>query len=168
MPWLKLQRLRQSFLPHQSFKSFYHTFCHILQERVTTCPTQEVFKDPFPKDLASLFLEEDTVAETSSEDTTTVEPINILVEPTEWSTLVENTKALLADIRDIRGQLSSFGVKSQGHGPSSQAYNPSDWSPPPSRTAYENTSHYHVFKKSGPKKKPLKLVYLHARMCRYI
>ncbi len=37
--------------------------------KVTTCPTEEVFEDPFPQDLESLFLKEDIVStKSSSED----------------------------------------------------------------------------------------------------
>lgn len=54
-------------------------------------------------------LKEDAVsAMSSSKDTITVEAMNTLVEPTE---LVEDTKALLAD---ISGRLSSIGTVSQG------------------------------------------------------
>ena len=86
---------------------------------MTTCPTQEVFEDPFPQDLEFLFLEEDAApAKSPSEDTTTAEPINTLVKPTEWSMSVEDTRALLAD---IGGQLSSLGIRSQGNDQGSQA-----------------------------------------------
>lgn len=84
--------------------------------KVTTCPTEEVFEDPFHQDLESLFLKEDAVsAKSSSKDTTTVEAMNTLVEPIE---LVEDTKVLLAD---ISGQLSSIGTMSQGSDQHSQA-----------------------------------------------
>ncbi|MCJ1348928.1 hypothetical protein MMC31_007161, partial [Peltigera leucophlebia] len=79
--------------------------------QVISCPTQEAFVDPFPLELESLLSEEDEVStKFSSKNTATVEMMNALVEPTEWSTLVEDTRALLADISE---QLSSIGAGSQ-------------------------------------------------------
>lgn len=70
-----------------------------------------MFVDPFPQDLESLFSEEDAVsAEFSSKDTTTLEAVNAPVETTEGSMLVEDTRALLAD---IGGQFSAFGQGSE-------------------------------------------------------
>ena len=64
--------------------------------KVTACPTEKVFEDPFPQDLESLFLKEDVVsAKSSSEDTTIAEAINAFVESIK---LVEDTGALLADV----------------------------------------------------------------------
>lgn len=84
--------------------------------KMTTSPTKEVFEDPFPQDLESLFLKEDVVStKSSSEDTTTAEVINALVKPTES---VEDTKALLAN---ISGQLSGIGAGSQESDQRSQA-----------------------------------------------
>lgn len=78
--------------------------------QVISCPTQEVFVDPFSLELESLFSEETTVsAKFSSKDTATVEPINISVKPIEWLMLVEDTRALLADISE---QLSSIDIGS--------------------------------------------------------
>ena len=81
----------------------------VISMKVTTCPTQEVFNDPFPLELESLFWEHNLqVLSTtfSSTKATTVEPINTLVELTEWSMLVQDTRALLVD---ISGQLGSIG-----------------------------------------------------------
>lgn len=76
---------------------------------MTTCPTEDVFKNPFPQDLGSLFLKEDAFsAKLSSKDTNTVEAMNGLAEPNE---LVEDMKVLLAH---ISGQLISIGTVSQG------------------------------------------------------
>lgn len=91
----------------------------VISTQVIPCPTQEVFVDPFPLELESLFLEEGAIsAKFSSKDATTMEPINALVEPTEWSILVEDTRALL---EDISGQLSSIGIGSQGSDQGSRA-----------------------------------------------
>lgn len=75
----------------------------------TTCPTEDVFKNPFPQDLESFSLKEDAFcAKSSSKDTNTVEAMNALAEPTE---LVEDMKEMLAD---ISGQLISTGTVGQG------------------------------------------------------
>ena len=84
--------------------------------KVTTCPTKEVFEDPFPQNLESLFLKEDIAStKSSSEDKTTAEVINALVKPTESA---EDTKALLAD---ISGQWTGVGAGSQESDRRSQA-----------------------------------------------
>lgn len=73
---------------------------------------------PFGK-LFRPILEEDAVfAKFSCKDTTTMEPINALVESTEWSMLVKDKSAL---IEDISGQLSSIGIGSQGSDQCSRA-----------------------------------------------
>lgn len=52
--------------------------------KVTTCPTEDVFKNPFPQDMESLFLKEDAFsAKPSGKDTNTMDAMNALAEPTE-------------------------------------------------------------------------------------
>lgn len=69
----------------------------VISMKVTTCPTQEVFIDPFPLELESLFSEDDLASTTfSSKNATTVEPVSALVEPTEWSMLVEDIKGFIS------------------------------------------------------------------------
>lgn len=108
-----IPRLRQRPRVHFEKRS------NVISMQLIPCPTREVFKDPFPLELESLFSEEDSVsAKFSSKDTATVEPINALVEPTEWSMLVEDTRALLGDISE---QLNSIGPGSQKTDQGSQA-----------------------------------------------
>lgn len=98
-----------------------------LSMQVISCPTQEVFVDPFSLELESLFSEEDTVsAKFSSKDTATVEPINTSVKPIEWLMLVEDTRALLADISE---QLSSIGIGSPRGQVSDQQSGAEDFGP---------------------------------------
>lgn len=49
--------------------------------------TQEVFVDPFPKDLEILFLEEDAVS--SIEDKDTMKQKIAVIEDTKWPVLVD-------------------------------------------------------------------------------
>ena len=86
--------------------------------KLTPCTTQEALWTPFPKDLDPLFLEEDAVfAEFAVEDTTTVKHNSALIEDTEWSTFVKDTRALAAN---IGRPLSSLGIGSQGSDKGSQ------------------------------------------------
>ena len=60
--------------------------------KVALSTRQEVFVDPFPKDLETLFLEEDTLSsEIAIKDENTVKHTSTLVEDTQWSVLGNDT-----------------------------------------------------------------------------
>lgn len=86
--------------------------------KVTPFTTQEVFVDPFPEDLESLCLGEDVAsAEFAIKDENTMENKSTLVEDTMWSVLVNDTRALAAD---MGGHLSSLGIGGQSSDQDSQ------------------------------------------------